>query len=273
MPRLTDPAKYYVVDIRERTAYSAGHIPNSVEHRPPRPASKRGWGSWSRGTPSWCCAGEEKDLREALFRLHRVGYNRPTIRSLRHVDQVESGGSADQCRSEMIPPQKLYAQMQSEESPLVLDVRLPSEWMGLRIGTVINIPLSELVAAGRQAGPNQPVVAVCNSAYRSNMAVGILERAGFTKPASLAGGSEAWIEAGLPVYRGPGGRHGRRTPSGEIRLAERMSAAELKRLLHGPAGHVSTGRHPARKQQFADYQPAGLGERRHRRIARATRPT
>ena len=34
--------------------------------------------------------------------------------------------------------------MQAVEAPIVVDVRLPTEWMALRIGEVLNIPLNEL---------------------------------------------------------------------------------------------------------------------------------
>ena len=50
--------------------------------------------------------------------------------------------------------------------------------------------------------PKQPVVVVCNSAYRSSMATGVLERKGFSKARNLEGGSKAWMKAGLPVFKG-----------------------------------------------------------------------
>ena len=53
--------------------------------------------------------------------------------------------------------------------------------------------------------PEQRVVMVCNSAFRSSLAVGIMERLNFKKVASLDGGSEAWIAAGLPTF-GPEAR-------------------------------------------------------------------
>jgi rhodanese-related sulfurtransferase len=68
------------------------------------------------------------------------------------------------------------------------------------------------------------------------MAAGILERRGFKLVSSLAGGSEAWIKAGLPVL-GPE-RQGSTTPTPSresiirsLRLPERMAPAELKRLI------------------------------------------
>ncbi|NUQ62084.1 MAG: MBL fold metallo-hydrolase [Pirellulales bacterium] len=225
---MTDPAKYYVVDIRKAADYSPGHIPNSVN------IDVRGrFETWVGIMVPWdarlVLCGDEKDLHEALFRLHRVGYNRSEnpVACLAPDDWKRAG--LPTVAGEMVSPAKLFAQMQSTESPLVLDVRLPSEWMGLRIGTVVNIPLSELAGKAMKLDRSQPVVAVCNSAYRSSMAVGILERAGFKRAASLAGGSEAWIEAGLPVIEAKQGS-GAGGAKREIRLAERISAAELKRM-------------------------------------------
>ncbi len=247
---LTDPAKHYVVDIRDALAYSAGHIPNSVA------IGLRGrLETWVGIMVPWeaklVLAGEEKELREALFRLHRVGY-RPQLLDITKW----KAANLPLVASELIPPQKLYAQMQTAESPQVLDVRLPSEWMGLRIGTVINIPLSELSQRAGKLDRALPVVAVCNSAFRSTMAVGILERAGMTKIASLAGGSEAWIEAELPVFQAQTQGSASSTPQRQIKLADRMSAAELKRLQQDLPGtfqlvDVRT------KEQFADYSLPG----------------
>ena len=259
-PDLTDAAKHYVVDIRDAPAYSAGHIPNSVA------IGLRGrLETWVGIMVPWdaklVLAGDEKDLREALFRLHRVGY-RPQLLDINKW----KAASLPLSTSELIPPQKLHAQMQTAESPQVLDVRLPSEWMGLRIGTVINIPLNELSQRAGKLDRTMPVVAVCNSAYRSTMAVGILERAGIKKIASLAGGSEAWIEAGLPVFQAKQEGTAGGAPQRQIKLAERMSAAELKRLLQDlPGTFQLVDIRP--KEQFADYQPAGRGERRSRGIA------
>ena len=247
---LTDAAKHYVVDIRDAPAYSAGHIPNSVA------IGLRGrLETWVGIMVPWdaklVLAGEEKDLREALFRLHRVGY-RPQLLDINKWKAANLPVST----SEMIPPQKLYAQMQTDESPQVLDVRLPSEWMGLRIGTVINIPLSELSQQAGKLDRTIPVVAVCNSAFRSTMAVGILERAGMSKVASLAGGSEAWIEAGLPVFQAKQEGTAGGTPQRQIRLAERMSAAELKWLLQDlPGTFQLVDIRP--KEQFADFSLPG----------------
>ncbi len=92
--------------------------------------------------------------------------------------------------------------MQKGEAPLVIDVRLPTEWMALRIGTVLNLPLSHLAELSSKLDHEQPVVVVCNSAYRSSMGAGILERKGIKNARNLEGGSQAWMKAGFPVYEG-----------------------------------------------------------------------
>ena len=184
---------------------------------------------------------------------------------------MESGESAVG-RVRVIPPQKLYAQMQTAESPQVLDVRLPSEWMGLRIGTVINIPLSEL---SQRAGKLDRGAAGGGRVQRRVP----LDHGGRhfgtrrdEKIASLAGGSEAWIEAGLPVFQAKEEGSASSTPQRQIKLADRMSAAELKRLQQDLPGtfqlvDVRT------KAAVCGLQPAGGGERRSRGIARTTRRT
>lgn len=250
-PELMDAVQSYVVDIRRAAEYSAAHIPNSVN------IDVRGrFETWVGTMVPWdarlfLCGGEQ-DLREALTRLHRVGYNRADNPVACVTFEAWQQAGLPTRSNEMIAPQKLYAQMQSQESPVVLDVRLPNEWMGVRIGTVLNIPLNALATQSVKLDRRQAVVTVCNSAYRSNMAVGILERAGFEQVASLAGGGEAWIAAGLPVIEAQRDAASAGAVTREIRLAQRISAAELKRLLMDLPGtfELVDIRPPV---QFADY--------------------
>jgi rhodanese-related sulfurtransferase len=121
--------------------------------------------------------------------------------------------------------------MEQGTAPIIVDVRLPNEWMGVRIGTVVNLPLNHLSELSAKLDPAQPVVTVCNSAYRSSMAIGILERKGFKQVSSLAGGSEAWIEAGLPVYGAEAKKQAAVEPKRGIRLAERIGSTELLALV------------------------------------------
>jgi hydroxyacylglutathione hydrolase len=193
---LTEPGKYYLVDIRDAKAYSEGHIQNSVNI-----AARGRFENWVGTMVPWgsklVLVGDADLLKEACHRLHRVGYSGKTMtpESWKTAKLPVKAGNP-------ISPRDLYALMQKGEAPLVVDVRLPAEWMALRIGTVLNLPLTHLAELSSKLDPEQPVVVVCNSAYRSSMATGILERKGLMKTRNLEGGSQAWIEAGLPVYEG-----------------------------------------------------------------------
>ena len=222
---LTDADKMWVVDIRDAGLYAQGHVPNSVNI-----ALRGRLETWGGIMVPWgaklALVGEPGDLKEAVVRLHRVGYK---VAGTLTMDAWKKSG-LPVAKNEMVKPADLYAQMQKGSAPIIVDVRLPSEWMGLRIGTVVNLPLNRLAELSAKLDPTQPVVAVCNSAYRSSMAVGVLERKGFAKAASMVGGSEAWIEAGLPVFSAET-KAAAAAPKRDIHLAERICANELKRLM------------------------------------------
>jgi len=136
-------------------------------------------------------------------------------------------------------------------------VRLPSEWMGLRIGNVLNIPLNTLFTDGKRLAKDMPVLTVCNSAYRSSLGASVLLKLGFKHVLNLAGGSEAWITAGLPTLSATGGGHGAVAPAARsVALPERLAAAELKRLLLDLPGtfEIVDVRPPA---QYADFSLPG----------------
>ncbi|MEV4283050.1 rhodanese-like domain-containing protein [Actinoplanes xinjiangensis] len=80
---------------------------------------------------------------------------------------------------------------------VLLDVRSPDEYAGGHLPGAVNVPLDEVeAAASRYAG--QDVVTVCHSGARSLAAALLLSAAG-ARVQSLAGGTEAWRQAGHPV--------------------------------------------------------------------------
>ncbi|MEW6078669.1 MAG: rhodanese-like domain-containing protein [Thermodesulfobacteriota bacterium] len=253
---LMDPVRFYLVDIRDAPVYAAEHIPASVN------IGVRGrfetWAGtmvpWSMNSPDkLILVGGKDELREAIHRLHRIGYEAGVL-------TLEAWKAAKQPTKsvQFIKPSDLYAQMKAGTGPIVVDVRLPNEWMGLRIGEVVNLPLTHLSELSAKLDPSQPVVTVCNSAYRSSMAIGLLEARGFEKVTSMDGGSEAWISAGLPVFGAETATPaaGPSPPQREIRLADRMSADELRRLVKDLPGTFDlVDIRPA--DQFRDYHIPG----------------
>lgn len=253
-PDLTmmDVAQFMVVDIRDALAYAQEHISGSINI-----ALRGRFETWVGTMVPWqmqvdgqfVIIGSPTELAEAIHRLHRIGYTAKVL-------SFASWRSAKlpTKKVELIEPTDLHARMNAGTAPIIVDVRLPSEWMGVRIGEVVNMPLNRLSEMAAKLDPREPVVTVCNSAYRSTLAIGILERQGFQQVTSLAGGSEAWINSRLPVIGAEA------TPSSapattaqrEIRLADRLSAAELRRLIVDlPSTFDLVDIRP--QSQFADY--------------------
>jgi rhodanese-related sulfurtransferase len=80
-----------------------------------------------------------------------------------------------------------------------VDVRTPAEYDEARIGNYANIPVSDHERFGEVLDRSKPVLLMCNSAYRSSLAAGLLEKQGFQDIGSLTGGLEAWMDASYPI--------------------------------------------------------------------------
>jgi len=221
---ITKAAGPWLVDLREAKPYAAGHVPGSVNI-----ALRGRLETWVGTMVPWkaplVLIGSEAELKEAAFRLHRVAYEGPVL-----PFEAWTKAGLPVATSGTITPAELYQQMQSGNAPIIVDVRMPYEWMALRIGTVVNLPIDQLADLSVKLDPNLPVVAVCNSAYRSSLAVGILQRKGFKNVSSLDGGSAAWIDAGYPVF-GNEQRATASAPQRQVQIAERISPADLGRLI------------------------------------------
>jgi rhodanese-related sulfurtransferase len=88
---------------------------------------------------------------------------------------------------------------------LLLDVRTPGEHAAAHVPGTKLIPLDELDAAilCRERGADgTPVYVLCQSGGRAKRAIEKLERAGVQGCVLVEGGTQAWIDAGLPVARG-----------------------------------------------------------------------
>ena len=250
-PYLADQSKYYVVDLRDSKSFAAGHIPNSVN------IGLRGrLETWVGIMVPWgsnvVLCGSSEEMREAAFRLNRIGY---TVTAAVSFDEW-TAAKKPVYENESILPQELYKRMQDGTAPVIVDVRLPTEWMGLRIGNVVNMPLNQLSDLAAKLDPNEPVVTVCNSAYRSSLGIGVLERRGFKKVKSMVGGSQAWIGAGLPVIQ-PTARGTTATqPKRVIKLPDLIDPAQLKRMLMDTPGTFDlVDIRPA--EHFKDYNLPG----------------
>ena len=98
------------------------------------------------------------------------------------------------------------AQAQAELGACVLiDVREPAEFSDAlgRIAGARLLPLSDLSQRMGEIDRSRPVVTVCRSGARSAQAVVLLQKAGYTALANLAGGMLRWRAEALPVETAP----------------------------------------------------------------------
>jgi hydroxyacylglutathione hydrolase len=82
--------------------------------------------------------------------------------------------------------------------PLVIDVR-NGERTRKHIDGSESIPLSHLVENTKSLPRDRELLVYCAGGYRSSIAASLLQRAGFTSVAEIAGGLAAWETAHLPI--------------------------------------------------------------------------
>lgn len=112
--------------------------------------------------------------------------------------------NALQAQSSILPA--ALHQLLSRGAPaFLLDVRTPGEFAGVHVPGATCIPLDELTPAtlGGRRGPDEtPVYVLCQGGGRAQRAVARMEQAGVRGCVLVEGGTQAWIDAGLPVERG-----------------------------------------------------------------------
>src|SRR5437867_1728679 len=90
----------------------------------------------------------------------------------------------------------------------MVDCREPYEWAAGRVEGSIHLPLNSILAgAGDDLDREKPVVVICRSGNRSELAALMLQARGFDAH-NLEGGLERWAREGLPLTT-PEGAPGR----------------------------------------------------------------
>ena len=102
---------------------------------------------------------------------------------------------------ETIQPSELKARLQSGDAARLIDVRTPAEFQEVHVQGAVNVPLDRLTPADCQDAEG-PVYVICRSGGRGQNACAKLAAAGVADVANVAGGTEACVQAGLPVNRG-----------------------------------------------------------------------
>ena len=90
----------------------------------------------------------------------------------------------------------------------LIDCREQYEWDAGRVNGAVHLPLNAIMAgAGTDLDPEKPVVVICRSGNRSELATMMLQARGF-EAYNVEGGMEEWAREGLP-FTAPDGSPGR----------------------------------------------------------------
>lgn len=188
------------LDLRPSDQFAAGHVPKSINI-----ALSGQFASWAGtllglSSRPVLIAESAEQLSEARTRLARVG-----IENLRGY--LEGGIAGWQqagfplATTAQITVQDLHQRLGSR--PLkVLDVRREPEWQAGHVEDAVWWPLDNFKVSPPEIDRDSAIAVHCKSGYRSMIACGLLQRAGFSNVVNVIGGFDAWLQANLPVETG-----------------------------------------------------------------------
>jgi len=109
-----------------------------------------------------------------------------------------------------IRPSQLSAWLETVSThgtPVVLDVREPSEWQVASIKAdgfeLVSIPMGVIPPRLNELDPEQPIACLCHHGGRSMQVASFLDARGFSHVANIAGGINAWsaeLDPTVPRY-------------------------------------------------------------------------
>ena len=188
----------WVVDLRDRIAFAAGHVPGTFSFPlDNRFATYLGWMiPW--GTPLTLLGDSPGQVAQAQRDLARIGIDRPAAAATGRPETW--AGERGLVSLRLAKFGDLAAALGAGNGrPVVLDVRRRLEWQESHIAGAVHIPLHEL--PGRVAElPSGEVWVHCGSGYRSILAASILAAHG-RSVVSVNDDFDSAAAAGLPMER------------------------------------------------------------------------
>lgn len=104
-----------------------------------------------------------------------------------------------------VSPRELHQLIAAGHPAELLDVRTPVEFAAAHVPGAKLVPLDELDCAvflKQRGASDKPLYVLCQSGGRARRAVEKFQRAGFDGCVLVDGGTQGWMDAGLPVQRG-----------------------------------------------------------------------
>lgn len=164
----------WVVDLRNRTAFAAGHLPGTIGFELSGSfVSYFGW-LYDWGAPVTVIGDSPEQVADAKRELVRIGVDRITGAATADIDTLRNGRPL---ASYPVADFACLAAQLASGSASILDVRQTHEYDEKHIPGATNIPLHELLNRLDDV-PAGPVWVHCGSGYRASIATSLLDRSG-----------------------------------------------------------------------------------------------
>jgi rhodanese-related sulfurtransferase len=92
-----------------------------------------------------------------------------------------------------------------DDGPLLVDVREVNEYIAIRAEGAVLLPLSEFMVRYQELPVHRPLLMICQAGGRSAQATAFLLANGWDDVTNVAGGTGAWVAAGLGARSGAPG--------------------------------------------------------------------
>jgi len=184
----------WVVDLRARRAFAAGHLPGALGFDlDGNFATYLGWLiPW--GTPLTLLGQTREQVAEAQRELVRIGIDRPAAAA---AGRPRDWAGGRPLRSYPVADFADLAAARRHRPVVILDVRRGSEWDSSHIAGAMHVPLHQLPSRLADVPPGE-VWVHCGAGYRASIAASFLDAAGRTVVA-VDDEYDRAARAGLPV--------------------------------------------------------------------------
>jgi len=166
----------WVVDLRNRTAFAAGHLAGSVGFELSSSFVTYLGCLYAWGAPLTLIGERPDDILNARRELARIGIDNVTGSAVGDVNPIADGSAL---RSYRVADFADLTEALCAGDLTVLDVRQAGEYEDAHIRNALNIPLHELISRADEV-PDGQIWVHCASGYRASIAASIIERPGRT---------------------------------------------------------------------------------------------
>lgn len=210
LPAPADPAELrrriaegeWVVDLRSREVFTAGHVPGAVNFDLDGAfVNYLGWMiPW--GTPITLLGATAEQVEAAQRELVRIGIDRPAAQAVGGpAFWLEDGESPQQIRR--VTFAEMASEWESNPDAVVLDTRQILEWESGHVDGAVFIPFYDVLDRMGELPTDRPVYVYCGSGYRASAVASLLQHHGYDNVVhvdDMFGNASA---AGLTVVAAP----------------------------------------------------------------------